>query len=229
MIKPILCLLVTLTVASAQQIILPNDKMEPAERANYKQRVGVFQAERIRREPLFMESAQMATQKLGDAILKGNMDFAVLKMYPRWKKKQSILVGGDGNMLKKFAHAAKLMRDSGTVITDFKALRATEILYVRMEKKKGLTKVYYPVDYTFQKLVVVPTVTQIRFGKIDPATGKPFEVEKKSFQLAIYDENVKDWSFIDGSSVSINDIRNMFPTVPLSFEKKLPKGGAAKF
>ena len=211
---------------SAQKIILPDSEMSDKERETYDARVEHFEMERLRRHPLFLQSAKMATEKLGAEIMKGNVNYAINNMYPRWKAFQcKRLKGGEDEFVKKAQNAFKMMKKDGTVITDFRVGQPQKLIYVNMQKKPNLPKVYYPVDFHFQTLVVVPTTTIVQFAKIDEKTGKPTKVVKNSSQIAIYDEVTKKWSFIDSSGVSPNELRNLFPTMPLKFATDLPKSG----
>jgi len=211
------------TLLHAQKVILPTDKMTEEERANYEQRKQLMVNERTRKKPLFIQSAHIATQALGAEIMKGNADYAIANMYPRLKKIQAKRAGGEENMIKKLRLAQKRMKEDKTVIIDFKADMPKEILHVRMERKEGLAKFYFPVDFTFQKLLIVPTKTVIQFAKVDTETGNPLKVLEESCQLAIYDEKTKKWSFINGSTISANELRGLFPLIPKDVATGFPK------
>ena len=211
--------------ARAQDVILPDAKMTVAERDAYEARVKHFEAERARRHPLFLQSAKLATEALGREIMKGNVMYGIDNMYPRWKNFLAKRAGGEANINKKAQLAVKMMNDNKVVIVDFQVGHPHKLLKVNMRKKPNLPKVYYPVDFNFQTLVVVPTTTVVQMAKIDPKTGKPLRIKKNSSQIAIYDEVTTKWSFIDGSSISPNELRNLFPTMPRKFATDLPKSG----
>ena len=210
---------------SAQEVILPDSEMTVVEREAYKRRVTHLENERARLKPAYLQSAKLATERLGNQILKGDISYAIDNMYPRWKRIQVKLIGGEQKFIKKAHLAAQMMREDKTVITDFEVGEPKRLLYVNTQKRPNLAKVYYPVDFTFEKLVVVPTKMTVQFAKIDERTGRPTKVEKQSCQIAIYNDELKRWSFIDGSSISPNELRNLFPTMPIAFAKSLPKSG----
>lgn len=57
---------------------------------------------------------------------------------------------------------------------------------------------------------LVPTVTRIKMVQ----KGQTFTIESTGFQVAISDKDKNDWTFIDGSTVSVNDLRSLFPNFP---------------
>jgi len=223
----LLAISLSIISAHAQRIILPQDIKGEAEKKAYQEKLNLYHAEQLRRKPLYIKSAKLATEKLADEILKDNFDYAIANMYPRLKATLSKRVGGEAEFLKRQRKAVDDLRKSKTEIIDIKVSEPTELYYVWMKKKKGLDVIYYPFDYTIQKLVIVPITKHVKFGKINPDNGKPFAAVVNSYQLAIYDETDKRWSFIDGSSITVNEIRNLFPTIPLDIAKKLPKSGKA--
>jgi hypothetical protein len=43
-------------------------------------------------------------------------------------------------------------------------------------------------------------------------------IESTGFQVAISDKGKADWTFIDGSAVSVNDLRSLFGNLPQDLE-----------
>ena len=209
--------LLSLMACSAQsappvpKIILPDSKMTDSERQQFEKRLREFNQRNKEMEPLYLKSAKMATEKLCAESLKGNFNYAIENIYPRYKRKQVMLAGGEDRLLRKFQDSINMLRKDGTVIMDIKVGEPIAIRDVHMEKKEGLRKVYYPMDFTFQKLVIVPTSMVLQFAVIDKGTGKPTRVEKNNCQLALYDGKTKAWSFIDGSTISKNELMGLFP------------------
>ena len=65
-------------------------------------------------------------------------------------------------------------------------------------------------------LVLVPTVTKFRAQlKGDPVA---VNIESTGFQVAICEKGKDDWTFIDGSGVTVNDLRSLFITLPQDLE-----------
>jgi hypothetical protein len=72
------------------------------------------------------------------------------------------------------------------------------------------------VDVFTKWLLFIPTATQFRLFKAnDP---KPHVVESTGFQVAISDKGKDDWTFIDGSGLTVSDLRSLFPTLPEDLE-----------
>lgn len=213
-----------LSKASAQKVILRDDIKDPEELRQYDLQLDHYNAERERRKPLYLQSAKLATEKLSDEILKGNMDYAIANIYDRWKKKLSMRFGGEAKLIEGLKKTVIEMHTDNTVITDIQIGEPKHIYYVWMQRKKGMTVVTFPFDYTFQKLVIVPMTQYVTFNR-DPKTGGKLNVEKNTYQLAVYDENSKKWSFISSNGISINDLRGLFPTLPLNIKDHFEKSG----
>ena len=65
-------------------------------------------------------------------------------------------------------------------------------------------------------MVMIPTVTKFRI--IRQSDPKPTIIESVGFQIAISDKGKNDWTFIDGSGLTVNDLRMLFPTLPQDIE-----------
>jgi hypothetical protein len=66
-------------------------------------------------------------------------------------------------------------------------------------------------------LVFVPTRKVYRV--IDPATNQPMKLELLGYQVAIMEKPTEEkrnnhWTFIDGSSLTIPELRSFFPGLP---------------
>jgi hypothetical protein len=72
------------------------------------------------------------------------------------------------------------------------------------------------VDVFTKWMLFIPTTTQFRFFK--PNDPKPYVVESTGFQVAISDKGKDDWTFIDGSGLTVSDLRSLFPTLPEDLE-----------
>jgi hypothetical protein len=64
--------------------------------------------------------------------------------------------------------------------------------------------------------VLIPTATKFRI--IRPGQTRPIVIESIGFQVAISDKGKNDWSFIDGSGLTVNELRSIFVTLPLDLQ-----------
>jgi hypothetical protein len=61
-------------------------------------------------------------------------------------------------------------------------------------------------------LVLVPTATKFRI--IREGETKPLVIDSIGFQIAISEKGRNEWTFIDGSGLTVNDLRSLFGTLP---------------
>ncbi|MEI7928279.1 MAG: hypothetical protein WCH40_06985 [Verrucomicrobiales bacterium] len=158
-------------------------------------------------------SAKTAVEKLGAQVVLGRFDVAIERMYPVWKKRMAERVGGMEQLVAKLGGAAKQMQINGVSLISFKPEGKPSVYEVSLGKK-AVTINGKPseVDVFTKWLLFIPTATQFRLFKAnDP---KPHVVESTGFQVAISDKGQNDWTFIDGSGLTISDLRTLFPTLP---------------
>jgi hypothetical protein len=162
-------------------------------------------------------SASMAVAKLGDEVVLGHYQAAIDHMNPLWKKRTADEMGGMDLLNKKLANVPKQLVERGISIISFKPKgqpRSYEVSPGKKVEKVGGQEVE---SLIFTKwMVFVPTVTQYRF--IRPGDVKPMVIDSVGFQVAIADKGSNDWSFIDGTGVSVADLRNMYGTLPMDLE-----------
>lgn len=157
------------------------------------------------------DSATQAAQALGNEVLKGNFAYAVGKMYPRWKARQAKRLGSEALLLENFNKAGAQMQEAGIDITAFKADKPLVFYRVWPVKREGVTVVRSEADLSYHTLALVPTKMTMRFL----IQGKPPRTFiRTSFQVAISAEGKNDWTFIDGSTIKVTDLRSMFPLLP---------------
>jgi hypothetical protein len=65
-------------------------------------------------------------------------------------------------------------------------------------------------------LVLVPTLTKYRLMLKD--NPKPVFIEKFGFQVAVTEKGKNDWTFIDGSDLTVNSLRSLYVTLPQDME-----------
>ena len=174
-----------------------------------------FEAQNV--PPEVTASAVRAVEDLGREVVLGRYQVAVERMYPAWKERTAKKVGGMDKLEEQLEGVAKQMLQQGISITDFKPAgqpRAFEVFpgkEVEVVDGKEIEKLRYT-----KWLVLVPTVTNFRaMIKGDPVA---VNIESTGFQVAISDKGTDEWSFIDGSAVTVNELRSLFITLPKDLE-----------
>lgn len=168
--------------------------------------------------PGVASSAVAAVRKLGDQVVRGNHHYAIDRMFPRWKDRMAKRLGGMEKLEKQLDKVNEEMRLQGIHFMSFKPQGAPRVFEVWPGKKTEVVDgKEVEVMIKTKWLVLIPTVT--RFRIIDDV-GKYRYIESKGFQIAVSDKGKNDWYFMDGASVTVSDLRSLFPTFPDSV--KLP-------
>lgn len=167
--------------------------------------------------PEVVVAASSAVAKLGDEVVLGRYQVAVERMNPRWKARAAQRMGGMAALEKQLAGVAAQMVQQGISMISFKPQgqpRSYEVSPAKkVIKQNGVdTEI---MAYT-QWMVLVPTVTKFRI--LRPGNPKPLVIESTGFQVALSDKGKNDWTFIDGSGLSANDLRSLFNTLPQNME-----------
>jgi hypothetical protein len=167
--------------------------------------------------PEIVTSASKAVADLGKEIVMGRFHVAGERMYPMWKERAAKRVGGMDKLQEQIDGVAKQMLRQGISITDFSPKgqpRAFEVYpgkVVEIVEGKEVERLRYT-----KWLVLVPTVT--RFRTHIPGDPIAVIIESTGFQVAVTDKGKEDWTFIDGSGVSVNDLRSLFVNLPMNLE-----------
>jgi len=165
--------------------------------------------------PDVVASAVDAVAKLGDEVVLGRYKVALDRMNPLWKERTAKKIdGGMAALEKQLEGAAAQMVQHGITMMDFKPQgqpRSYEVGPGRKVEKVNGEEVERGVFK--QWLVLVPTVAKVRIMS-QKAGEKPVFIETTGFQVAISDKGKNNWSFIDGSSLSVNDLRGLYGTLP---------------
>lgn len=156
-------------------------------------------------------SAREAVQALGNEVLKSNFAYAVNRMYPRWKARQAKRLGSEEKLLAQFDKAGVQMQEAGIDITAFKAMEPLVFYRVWPVKRPGVEVVRSEQDVNYHRLAFVPTKMTMRFLLEGQA---PRTFVRTSFQVVIAPEGTTDWTFIDGATIKVTDLRSMFPLLP---------------
>lgn len=173
----------------------------------------------LERQPVpsdVMEEAQLAVQDLANEVMKGNFLYSLDLMYPRWTGAAEKRMGGKEALRKRLEALPREMQEKGISIIEFKAERPVSAFEVKAEHHKDSQKAPVFSEY----LVFVPTTTLYR--AIDPNGGVVVKIESKGFQAAIVSQAApRKWSFIDGSSLTVQELRTLFPLLPQKEEALL--------
>ena len=168
--------------------------------------------------PAEVTSAAVAAVKaMGDQVVLGRHQEAIKRMYPQWKESVAKREGGMEKLEAKLAGIVKQMNEQGVQVLSFRpegvptAYEVGPGKEVVEENGKKVEKMIYK-----QWLLLIPTVTEYRITK--PGKGgelpKFLVITSSGFQVAISDKDKNDWTFIDGSGVTVPELRRLFITLP---------------
>lgn len=162
-------------------------------------------------------SAIDAVDKLGKQVVLGNHKAAVDSMYPQWKKRMAKRKGGLEKLEQELDGIGQEMARNGMAITSVKTRGAPRVYEVWPGKPKDGAGA--DVEPVFDKwLLLVPTVTRLRIMKGDPPNLQVVDIDIHGFQVAIADKAKNNWTFINGSDVSVSDLRSLFASLPANME-----------
>jgi hypothetical protein len=168
--------------------------------------------------PAEVTSAAVAAVKaMGDQVVLGRHQEAIKRMYPQWKESVAKREGGMEKLEAKLAGIVKQMNEQGVQVLSFRpegiptAYEVGPGKEVVEENGKKVEKMIYK-----QWLLLIPTVTEYRITQ--PGKGgelpKFLVITSSGFQVAISDKDKNDWTFIDGSGVTVPELRRLFITLP---------------
>ena len=178
--------------------------------------MGPVSAQVVDPPPGVATSAVAAVEKLGDQVVRGNHRYAIDRMFPRWKARMAKRLGGMDKLEKQLEKVNEEMRLQGIHFMSFKPAGVPQVFEVWPGKKtETVDGKEVEVMIKTKWLVLIPTVT--RFRIIDDV-GKYRYIESKGFQIAVSDKGKNDWYFMDGASVTVADLRSLFPTFPDNVE-----------
>ncbi|MGJ8656666.1 MAG: hypothetical protein ACSHX6_09450 [Akkermansiaceae bacterium] len=168
-------------------------------------------------------SCQLATQELGNEVIKENYLYALDKMYPRYKNRQ-VAVHGEQKFKQVFLDLAKTLNNKGITITSFKADTPVSFFRVwpqilpaaKLKIERGEQKDVIAGDVYHNWLVMVPTTQVWTFTS--NKGGPPRKLKRVGFQIAVAKDvavpGQEEWTFIDGGTIEPQDLRAMFPSLP---------------
>jgi|GEM_PF-980842 len=164
-----------------------------------------------------VKGAMVATSVLGDRVARGELQYAYERMYPRWRERMAKRNGGAEAMEQQLRDLAVQMQEQGVSIVFVKVAGAATA-YSVWPKRSVTTVDGKPVESVADSrwVVLVPTVTRMRIRDEGVTDKVPrFRViDSSGFQVAVSEKDPLEWFFIDGSGVTVADLRSLFPTLP---------------
>jgi hypothetical protein len=159
-------------------------------------------------------AAVTAVAALGDEVVLGRYQVALERMNPQWKERTAKrMKGGIAELEKELGGVAKQMVQQGISMISFKPQGLPRSFEVGPGRKVEKVNGQDVESLVFSKwLVIIPTVTKFRI--IRPGDSKAVVIESIGFQVAISDKGKNDWTFIDGSGLTVNDLRGLFVNLP---------------
>lgn len=170
------------------------------------------QAQEAAPGPEIATSAVSAVKSLGEQVVGGNLNHGFDRMLPRWRERLARRAGGEDTLKRQFQSAIDQLKKSGITFLSVTPTGAPQVYGVGAGKDTQMVE-GKPTEVliTKQWLVLVPVISQM---KIVDQQGKPHKIESKGFQVAVTDKGKNDWTFVDGASLTVEDLRSMFPTLP---------------
>ncbi len=171
--------------------------------------------------PEVVASASAAVAKLGDEVVLGRYKIAIDRMNPLWKERTAKRLGGEEKLgmerlEKQLEGVAQQMVQQGISMISFKPQGQPRSYEVGAGKKVEKLNGQDVESLVFnQWLVMIPTVTKFRITR---QNEKTVVIESTGFQVAISDKGKNDWTFIDGSGLSVNDLRSLFFNLPADMQ-----------
>ncbi len=163
------------------------------------------------------DAAVAAVKVLGEQVVLGKHQVAIERMYPEWKERAAKQAGGMDKLETQLAGVARMMAQQGVQLISFKP-QGVPMSYEVLPGKEEVVENGKKVEKLIHKkwLVLIPTVTEYRIAKPAEKGGAPKFVVIRStgFQAAISDKDKNDWTFIDGASLTVSDLRRLFITLP---------------
>lgn len=172
--------------------------------------------------PEVVATAVAAVDKLGGEVTRGNYAVAIERMNPLWKERLAKQTkGGMEEIVKQIEGASKRLAQEGVSIISFVHLGTPRSFEVGPgTRKETVNGELVEIEIFTKWLVFVPTLTKYRLTLKGDA--KPYYyIEKVGFQVAVSDKGKNDWTFIDGSGLTLSTLRRLYVTLPRDLELPL--------
>lgn len=162
-------------------------------------------------------SAVTAVAALGKEVVLGRYQVAVERMNPLWKERVAKRMGGKEELEKQLAGVASQMVQQGISMISFKPQGRLSSFEVGPGRKVETVAGQQVESLVFLKwMVLIPTVTKFRI--LPQGQTKPLVIDSTGYQVAVADKGSEDWTFIDGSGLTVNDLRSLYATLPKNLE-----------
>lgn len=162
-----------------------------------------------------VNSAITATNDLGRQVVLGKFKVSLDRMYPQWKDRLSMRLGGQKALENQFDQALAEMMKQGTSMVSFKTYGFPRVYEVYPGKKVEVIDGKEVETLINTKwLLLIPTEVRYRVLQKQEA----FVIESKGFQVAIADKDKLQWTFIDGAGLTVQDLRSLFISLPKDME-----------
>ena len=157
-------------------------------------------------------SAVTAVSNLGGEVVRGNFRAAIDRMNPLWKDRTAKRMGGMIELERQLEGVAQQMVQQGITMLSFRPEGQPRAFEVWPGKKTDTVNGREVESLIYTKwMVLVPTVTRFRIIR---EGNRQLIIDSISYQVAICDKDRDDWSFIDGSGLTVNDLRSLFTNLP---------------
>jgi hypothetical protein len=168
--------------------------------------------------PEVVAAASEAVANLGNEVVLGRYQVALERMNSQWKERTAArMKGGMPELERQLSGVAKQMVQQGISMISFKPQGLPRSYEVGPGKKVEKVNGEDVETLVFSKwLVMIPTVTKFRI--IRQGETKAIFIESVGFQVAISDKGKNDWTFIDGSGLTVNDLRSLYVNLPQDLE-----------
>ena len=163
------------------------------------------------------DSAVAAVKSLGEQVVLGKHEVAIERMYPEWKERAAKQAGGMDKLEAQLAKVSQVMAQQGVQLISFKPQGAPSSYEVQMGKEEVVEDGKKVEKAIYKKwLVLIPTVTEYRIAAPAEKGGVPkfVVIQSTGYQAAISDKGTNDWTFIDGASLTVTELRRLFITLP---------------
>lgn len=162
-----------------------------------------------------VNSAITAANDLGKQVVLGKFKVSLERMYPQWRDRLSMRLGGQKALENQFDQALAEMMKQGTSMVSFKTYGFPRVYEVFPGKKVEVIDGKEVETLINTKwLLLIPTEVRYRVLQKQEA----LVIESKGFQVAIADKDKLQWTFIDGAGLTVQDLRSLFISLPKDME-----------
>ena len=162
-------------------------------------------------------SAVAAVRDLGEQVALGRFQVAVDRMNPMWKERAARRAGGMEALERQLDGVARRMVQEGVSVISSRPHGQPRSFEIWPGRRTVTVdgREFEEMTHTMW-MVLVPTVTTYRI--LREGEQRPLMIESTGFQVAISDKSRLDWTFIDGTGLTVNELRSLFLTLPADLD-----------